>query len=176
MFYKPGVRYLIERPVSPKLGAPPSDPRTAILDFREQLARRGIHLLLLIAPNKESIYPQMLSRRTEPGEVVMGSQTRRLRDELQTAGVELVDLFQVFRAAQQSPTATTPLYLAQDSHWSPAGVEVAAKAVAEKILSAGWAQRGAVGYDLGIGLHVAAIGRLHHVGAHFHRAPHRQRQ
>ncbi len=149
MFYKPGVRYLTERPAPPMPGALPHDPRVAIVDFRDQLARRGIRLLVMIAPNKESIYPQMLSRRAEPGRMVMGSQTRQLLDELQTAGVDVVDLFQVFRAAQRSPTAAaaTPLYLAQDSHWSPAGVEVAASAVAQKILSAGWVQRGTVAYD-----------------------------
>jgi hypothetical protein len=150
MFYKPGVRYLTERPASPTPGAPPNDPRAAIVDFRDQLARRGIRLLVMIAPNKESVYPQMLSRRAEPGQVVMAPQTRQLLDDLQTAGVEVVDLFQVFREAQLCPTAaaTTPLYLAQDSHWSPAGVEVAAKAMARKILSAGWVQRGTVAYDL----------------------------
>ena len=149
MFYKPGVRYLTERPAVPTPGSPPNDPRAAIVDFRDQLARRGIRLLVMIAPNKESIYPQMLTRRAEPGQVVMGSQTRQLLDDLQTARVDVVDLFQVFRAAQRSPTAaaTAPLYLVQDSHWSPAGVEVAAKAVAQQILSAGWIPRGTVAYE-----------------------------
>ena len=149
MFYKPGVRYLTERPAPPTPDAPPNDPLPAIVDFRGQLARRGIRLLVMIAPNKESIYPEMLSRRAENIEVLMGPQTQQLLDELQTAGVEVVDLFEVFRAAKQRQThaSAAPFYLAQDSHWSPAGIEVAAKAAAQHILSAGWVQRGTLAYD-----------------------------
>ena len=62
MFYKPGVRYLTERPAAPHPAPRRTIPRAAILDFRDQLAQRGIRLLVMIAPNKESIYPQMLSR------------------------------------------------------------------------------------------------------------------
>jgi hypothetical protein len=150
MFYKPGVRYLTERPTPPKPGAPPHDPLPAIVDFRDQLAQRGIRLLVVIAPNKESICPQMLSSRAENGEMLMGLQTRQLLDETEAAGVEVVNLFEVFRVAMrgQAQAPTAPLYLAQDSHWSPAGVEVAAKAVAEHILKTGWVQSGTIAYDL----------------------------
>ena len=150
MFYKPGVRYLTERPSPPKPGDPPNDPLPAIMDLRDQLAQRGIRLLVMVAPNKESIYPEMLSSRADNREVLICPQTRRLLDEMKAAGVEMVDLFEVFRAAKlgQTHAATMPLYLAQDSHWSPAGVEVAAKAVAQRILNAGWVQNGAVTYDL----------------------------
>ena len=133
MFYKPGVRYLTERPLPPKPGAAANEPLPAIRDFRDQLAQRGIRLLVMIAPNKESICPQMLSRRAEDDDVLMAVQTRQLLDEMKAAGVDAVDLFEVFRATKcgQTQGPTAPLYLAQDSHWSPAGVEVAAKAVAQ---------------------------------------------
>ena len=153
LFYQPGVRYLTERPAAPRPGEPPHDPRAAIVDLRDQLAARGIPLLVMIAPNKESVYPQMLAKwsgSAAPGQVLMAAQTRQLLADLQAAGVEVVDLFEVFRAARQSPAAATtaPLYLAQDTHWSPAGLELAAKATAEKILAAGWVQRGTVAYEL----------------------------
>ena len=153
LFYQPGVRYLTERPAAPRPGEPPHDPRAAIVDLRDQLAARGIPLLVMIAPNKESVYPQMLAKwsgSAAPGQVLMAAQTRQLLADLRAAGVEVVDLFEVFRAARQSPTAATtePLYLAQDTHWSPIGVELAAQATAEKILAAGWVQRGTVAYEL----------------------------
>jgi SGNH hydrolase-like domain, acetyltransferase AlgX len=150
MFYKPGARYLTERPLPPKPGTPSNNPLPAIVDFRDQLALRGIGLLVMIAPNKESIYPQMLSRRAENSEVLVGVQTRQLLDGMKAAGIEVVDLFEVFRAARlaQTEAPTVPLYLAQDSHWSPAGVELAANAVAQRILDAGWVQRGTVAYDV----------------------------
>jgi len=149
MFYKPGVRYLTERRTPQKPGAPSNNPLPAIVDFRDQLAQRGIRLLVMIAPNKESIYPRMLSSRAEKREVLIGLETRQLLDELKVAGVEVVDLFEVFRVVKlaQTQAPTVPLYLAQDSHWSPAGVEAAAKAVARRILNSGWVQNGTIGYD-----------------------------
>jgi len=38
------------------------------------------------------------------------------------------------------------LYLAQDSHWSPAGVALAARAVAQRLLERGWIQPGPVAF------------------------------
>jgi hypothetical protein len=153
LFYQPGVRYLTERPAAPRPGEPPHDPRAAIVDLRDQLAARGIPLFVMIAPNKESVYPQMLAKwsgSAAPGQVLMAAETRQLLADLRAAGVEVVDLFEVFRAARQSPASgtTAPLYLAQDTHWSPVGVELAAQATAEKILAAGWVQRGTVAYEL----------------------------
>lgn len=80
----------------------------------------------------------------------MGPQTRRLLEDLRSARVEVVDLFEIYRSAKPEARArgTAPLYLTQDSHWSPTGVEVAAKAVADRILGAGWVGRGQVLYEV----------------------------
>jgi len=40
----------------------------------------------------------------------------------------------------------TSLYLAQDSHWSPQGMELAAQAVARRLLDLGWVGKGPVEY------------------------------
>ena len=149
MFYKPGFRYLTERPPSPAPGATNSHPLPAIVAFRDELAKRNIRLLVMIAPNKESIYPEMLTSRAQGLEVLVCPQTRQLLEELKTAGVEVVDLFQAYRVAKLAaqPAVAPPLYLVQDSHWSPAGVEVAARTVAEKIVSNGVVQRGGIAYE-----------------------------
>ena len=60
--------------------------------------------------------------------------------QLRKQGIEIVDLFQVFAEARRFGNRTD-LYLTQDSHWSPQGVQLAAKAVAERILSLGWAKK-----------------------------------
>ena len=148
MFYRPGFRYMTERPAPASAGASNS-PLSAITAFRDGLAKRNIRLLVMIAPNKESIYPEMLTRRAAGLGVLVCPQTRRLMEDLQSAGVDVVNLFEVFRAAKEASRArsTPPLYLVQDSHWSPAGVEVAAQAVARRILDAGWVQQGTVSYD-----------------------------
>jgi hypothetical protein len=149
MFYRPGFRYLTERPAPPSSAAPANNPLSAIVAFRDELAKRNIRLLVMIAPNKESVYPEMLTRGAVDLDVVVCPQTRRLLDDLQRARVEVVDLFDAYRAAKRGsgPASVAPLYPVQDSHWSPAGVEVAAKAVARKMLNAGWAQCGGVAYE-----------------------------
>lgn len=150
LFYKPGFRYLVERTAEPpdeSLG----DPATAIADFRDQLSRRGIQLLVVLAPNKETIYPEMLSRRADGTRVLVGEPTRRLLLDLAEAGVEVVNLCEVFEAAKRQGAATSEddlLYLKQDTHWSPAGVTVAARAIAQRLIDRGWASVGSTHYDL----------------------------
>jgi hypothetical protein len=59
-----------------------------------------------------------------------------------------VDLFALFAEARTNNAGSdaTPLYLRQDSHWSPAGVALTAKAVAQRLTELGWAKPGAVVY------------------------------
>ena len=104
---------------------------------RRDCAARGIHLVLMPAPNKESIYPERLSGRAGPAEAAVARQTRQLFERLRAAHVEVVDLFDVFHQAkhEQAATGARTLYLAQDTHWSPAGVALAAKAAAERLLA-----------------------------------------
>jgi hypothetical protein len=60
-----------------------------------------------------------------------------------------MNLFELFAAAKAPGPATAPaLYLAQDSHWSPAGVELAARAVAKTIIERGWVKLGSVAYQI----------------------------
>lgn len=148
-FYTPGLNYLLSRPLPPDHSAAASDPLPAILDFRDQLAQRGIHLILMPAPNKESVYPDRLSPRSASLRAVMAPRTRELLDRLRAAGVEVIDLFELFARAreQDEPGAETPLYLAQDTHWSPAGVTLAAREAARRLLELGWVRQGHVRYD-----------------------------
>ena len=113
----------------------------AIRSFRDQLQARGIRLLVVPVPNKESVYPGMLAERAEDAGVVVGEQTRRLLDQLEQYGIEHVDLFEVFRRARQEESRSDPrrLYLAQDTHWSPEGARVAAGAY--RAASARWRHR-----------------------------------
>ena len=138
LFYRPSVRYAIERPTG-AAESDAADPLPAIRSFRDQLQARGIRLLVVPVPNKESVYPEMLSKRAEGAGVIVCEQTRRLLDQLEQYGIEHVDLFEVFRRAEPRDSRSDPrrLYLAQDSHWSPEGVRMAAGAVARRVLKGG---------------------------------------
>lgn len=138
LFYRPGVTALARRPVS----AP--DPLPAMVDFHDQLAARGIRLLVVPVPNKESVYPDMLSARAADPSGVVNPATRDLLARLKARGVAVVDLFDVFAASRTADA--DPLYLARDSHWSPAGVTLAARAVARYLRDRGWVEAGGVSY------------------------------
>jgi hypothetical protein len=150
LFYRPGLDYITQRPAAPLLPGGPNDALLAITSFRDQLAARGIRLLVVPAPNKESVYPEMLSHRAEGAGVIICRQTRELLDQLRSSGVEVLDLFEEFGRAKQAqaPTEKHPFYLAHDSHWSPEGMELAVQATARHMLQRGWISRASAEYDV----------------------------
>lgn len=149
LFYQPGVQYLTERPRPRQAAAIPAQAVAAIVDFRNQLAARGLHLLVVPTPNKESVYPEKLSRRAVHLRGVLGTETRAVLDGLKAADVEVVDLFTAFAKVKAAAMPSAPpLYLAQDSHWSPSGVQLAARAVAGRILARKWVTPGSVAYEV----------------------------
>jgi hypothetical protein len=146
-FYKPGVEYLTQR--EPASAGDLENPVQAICGFRDQLAARGIHLIVVPAPNKESVYPEQLSRRASGLSLALCEQTQGLLEELHAAGVEVVNLFELFsqaKSAGEQPRGSH-LYLAQDSHWSPAGLELAAREVSRRLLARGWIKPGNTFYQ-----------------------------
>jgi hypothetical protein len=146
LFYRPSVRYAIERP-SGHSDADSADPLSAIRSFRDDLEARGIELLVVPVPGKESVFPEMLAKRAEDAGVVVPEQTRRLLGQLEQSGIEHVDLLEVFRRAKQKESRSDRrLYMAQDSHWSPEGARVAAGAVARRVLEGGAVKRGVRAY------------------------------
>jgi len=156
-FYKPGLNYLIDGPQTSTAGSASSgvmvtssDPVGAIVDYRDQLAARGIRLLLLPVPNKESIYPDRVTERAGSMRQADAPRTREIFARLRSAKVEVVDLFEEFRSYRSGASGVeqVPLYLAQDTHWSPAGVERAARLVARRLTELGWAQKGRVEYEV----------------------------
>jgi hypothetical protein len=147
LFYRPGVDFLIEPWPGDVAQAPDDgDPLMAIVAFRDALAERGIALLVVPAPGKASVYPDRLSRRIARTGTDGYGHTRTFMDRLDEAGVAYVDLFAMFDAAR-SIEGTPPLYLAQDTHWSPEGLRLAAKMVSERVLGEGWIDRGTSSFE-----------------------------
>lgn len=144
-FYRPAVQYLIEP-------WPPEGPQTqgnvfdAIITFRDDLAKRGIRLLVMPAPNKASVYPEMLTGRTREERGSVNPTTRETLARLKQAGVEVLDLFEVYDRAKQT-VGGPACYLAQDSHWSPEGMRLAAEAVGDRLVALGWVEKGAMAYE-----------------------------
>lgn len=142
LFYRPGVDYLVQRwPVAGGL----REPFEAVVAYRDALAARGIVLLVVIAPGKASIYPGKLGPRAASAPEAVRDHTKAFMEMLQGADVPLVDLFTLFSESRLTHEADE-FYLARDTHWSPAGVKLAARAVADRIRAEGWIAPGETGY------------------------------
>ena len=139
IFYAPGVAATTQRPTAGNTSV--REAIKAITDFRDQLASRGIHLLIVPVPNKASVYPDKLDAHAVPSASPLASDTRQFFMQCKNANIDVVDLFAIYQDAREQ--SDTELYLHQDSHWSPAGMKRAVAAVAERIHS-----RGSVIYDI----------------------------
>ena len=144
-FYRPAVRYFIE-PWSPEGSQSHGNVLDAIVSFRDELAKRDIQLLMVPAPNKASVYPEMLTERA--GEMIgpVNPETQSVLARLSAAGIEVLDLFELYNQAKQMDDAPK-YYLAQDSHWSPEGMRLAAEAVTRRLLDLGWVAKGTREYE-----------------------------
>ena len=149
LFYKLAVQYLTQRwPGTEGSSNDKDDCFSAIVSFRDQLKQRGIQLLVVPVPNKASIYPQKLARRASRIKQPVNPYTLEIISKLEKAGVEVVNLFEVFSQTSPIEHQESMYYLPQDTHWSPHGMRTAAKAVARKILDLRWAGKGTIEYDL----------------------------
>jgi hypothetical protein len=151
LFYRQDVRYLVE----PAEGSPPLDAWRAILDFRDQLAARGIALLVCPAPSKAAVYPERLTRHA-PRKVT--SPTIETLRHLREAGVETMDWFQLFQDARRRRSGE-PYYLRLDTHWTAETARLAAEATGRRVLELGWLPGGVVDYHLRP-VHVSRSGDL----------------
>ena len=151
LFYRPGVRYLIEPlETDDSPGGRKDEVISAVVSFRNQLAARGIQLLVVPAPGKASIYPGMLTSRATGTDQPVYIHTLEIISNLKEAGIEVVNLFEIFSRAGSDRTDDNSkrYYLSRDTHWSPEGMRAAAKITAQRIIDQGWVERGTVDYDL----------------------------
>jgi alginate O-acetyltransferase complex protein AlgJ len=115
------------------------NPYPAVVDFCKQLESRGIDMLFCPIPVKAAVMPEKLSARAPgPGGPWVDPWTRKLMLELAEAGVECVDLLPVFAAARAEEAERGPIYMPSDTHWSPWGLELAARTMAERIRAYDW--------------------------------------
>ncbi|MDA0323541.1 MAG: hypothetical protein O2923_12620, partial [Verrucomicrobia bacterium] len=113
------------------LKAPPRpDPRLAILGLRDQLAERGIELVIMPTPVKPSIHAGKIATR-------LASHSKPLRnrsfdacvDELRAAGVRVFDPAPLIMARKKQGVQ----YLATDTHWRPEAMQAVAEALADEV-------------------------------------------
>jgi len=121
LFFRDDVEHLTSRRPSSTFSG---DPRAAIVAFRDQLAERGIALVLLPTPLKPTVHPERLAAGAVAP--IRRAGEAELLTALDGAGIAVVDLADRFAR----DAALAPLYLAADTHWRPEAMEVAARELA----------------------------------------------
>ena len=94
---------------------------------RKWLADQGIEYLLVVPPNKQSVYPQFMMERWQ--EIRGVSRLQQLQNAFpEINDDELLDLATVMKQRDDET-----LYYKSDSHWTPFGAYLAYLQIAEKI-------------------------------------------
>ena len=146
LFYRQDVEFLVQPSPLDVRSAKLDNPITAIEKFRDQLKAKGVELLVVITPGKPSIYPERLTgRASDAAEDAVGnaadhansiglqSHGKKILDSLTRAGFNTVDLYTPLLAAKSRDSVEGPLYLNDDTHWTPRGAELAAAEIAAAV-------------------------------------------
>ncbi|HVW35679.1 MAG TPA: hypothetical protein VHB99_00170 [Pirellulales bacterium] len=115
-----------------------ADPLPAIVGFHSQLKKAGVELLVVPAPAKAAVYPELVVpgvRRNAAGMLRYDLQQQAFYELLGKQGVQVVDLLPVFLDHRDDAAG---MYCKTDSHWSSAAISLAAKAIAERVRDRAW--------------------------------------
>ena len=138
LFYRQDVEFLVQPSPLDVRSAKLDNPVKAIEKFRDQLKAKGVELLVVITPGKPSIYTERLTGRDSrvagiENAAGLQSHGKKILDSLTRAGFNTVDLYTPLLAAKSRDSEEGPLYLNDDTHWTPRGAELAADVIAKKV-------------------------------------------
>ncbi len=121
LFYTPDIEYLIQ-PID-------SSSISCILDMQKQLEERGIQLILLPTPLKPMICAHNLDKRFDPKTQLIHPDFSIWKKKLEEEGITIIDPTIELQNLHQS----IPAFLQSDTHWSPEGMNLVAKQLANTI-------------------------------------------
>ena len=143
LFYRPDVEYLTGPPfLAPTAlrhrtlaAAVQPDPVKAIIAFRDQLAARGIKLLVFPVPTKPSVEPERLSFRARAEELLENESFAEFQRRLSAAGMQILDPAPLLMD-RKAGSNDLPQFLEKDTHWRPEAMEYVASRLAWAINNA----------------------------------------
>ncbi|WP_295098451.1 hypothetical protein [uncultured Fibrobacter sp.] len=133
LFYRQDVEFLVQPSPLDVRSAKLDNPIAAIEKFRDQLKAKGVELLVVITPGKPSIYPERLTGASPVAGFNSTGHGKSMLDSLARLGLNTVDLYTPLLAAKADDAKLGPLYLNDDTHWTPRGAELAAGVIAGKV-------------------------------------------
>jgi len=108
-----------------------ADPIPAIVDFHDQLKKRGIDLLLMPVPPKAAIYPEKILPDVDLHGETAAPYLSRFYEELRKRDIDVIDLSPVL--LQNRTNEHGPVFCKTDTHWSGLGCVLAAQTIKDKI-------------------------------------------
>ena len=134
LFYRQDVEFLVQPSPLDVRSAKLDNPIKAIEKFRDQLKAKGVELLVVVTPGKPSVYTERLTGSAQflNGTTAAGH-GKAILDSLSRLGLNTVDLYTPLLAAKKDDATLGPLYLNDDTHWTPRGAELAADVIARKV-------------------------------------------
>jgi len=119
-----------------------ADPVPAIVDFKAQLDRAGIQLLLVPVPAKAFAYPDKVSDAAGAGGASppprLDVHHQAFYELLREKGVNVLDLLPACLAARRDDAVAGPVYCERDTHWAPRTCAMAARLIAEETADRLW--------------------------------------
>lgn len=144
LFYRPDFDYVtgrgfLERRVlesrrrsGDQWNPPPQpDPIAALVDFDRQLAERGVRLLVAPTPVKPVLQPSEFSFRGAHEPPLDNPSYPEFLERLEESGIAVADIVQPLVEGKRE--LGSPVYLAADTHWTPEGMELAARELARRV-------------------------------------------
>jgi len=99
--------------------------RSYFEDLRQRMARRNLQLVVLVVPDKYTVYGPLLEER--PGDFGGERLLAAIEQELRKTDIPVVNLTQKFRAAAAEVLSRNQyIYWRDDTHWNPLGIKLAA--------------------------------------------------
>jgi alginate O-acetyltransferase complex protein AlgJ len=126
------------RTSAPSSVLPQPDPLRALTQFHRQLAERGVALVVIPTPGKETLYPEKLTPQwNRLTTAVQNSSFDMFRSELVKAGVIVFDPTPALVEMKQH--SEEDVYLKTDTHWTPMAMEAVARQLANWLRDQGFA-------------------------------------
>ena len=137
LFYRPDVDYITGPPFLDAMqlkqrAKPPGvepDPINAIVDFRNQLAVRGIDLIVMPVPVKACVDSEMIVGSASQKKLLQNESFDDFKALAERRGVQVFDPAPML-IERKAKEGGAPLYLATDTHWRPETMEWVARQLA----------------------------------------------
>lgn len=117
------------RTANKSLPLPQPDPLKALIQFHGQLAARGIALVVIPTPGKESLHPEKLAPQwSRAGKVVQNPSFGLFKRQLEKAGIDVFDPAPILKEMNKNTGAD--VFLKTDTHWTAPAMEQVASRLA----------------------------------------------